>query len=681
MLLTTKILLSFLKQTGEINLHPSDPTNALRFLSIDAVQKANSGHPGMPMGMAEIATSLWSNHLKHNPSNPNWFNRDRFVLSNGHGSMLLYSLLHLTGYKLSINDLKDFRQLKSKTPGHPEYDIDIGVETTTGPLGQGIANAVGMAISEKILAAEFNHEDFNPIDHFTYAFLGDGCLMEGISHEACSFAATHNLGKLICFYDQNGISIDGEIENWFTDDSVKRFESYGWHTICVDGHNIKEIDEAINHAKEKSDKPSMIFCKTTIGFGSPNKSDTADVHGAPLGDEEIEKTREALNWQYPAFEIPKEIYDFWDAKDKGADINSDWDNLIKNYEEKYPEQAKELHRRIKGEAPENFEESFNEFLNNCDSNNSSMATRKASKACLDFFVKEMPELVGGSADLTPSNNTFSESSSTFSNENPKGNHINYGVREFGMSAIMNGMVLHGGIKPYGATFLVFTDYARNAVRLSALMGLPNIFVYTHDSVALGEDGPTHQPIEHLVTLRSTPNLNNWRPADLVETSVAWKDAVTSTKTPTCLIFSRQGTSAITRSQDQLNAIKKGGYLLDQSDNPDMTIIASGSEVQLALDAAKQLKSESKNINVVSMPSLDIFLQQSEEYQRSIINPDKPVLVVECSHPNSWYKILNRNDKVIGIETFGESAPGGELLEHFGFTEENVIKTVKSLLND
>ena len=681
MLLTTKILLSFLKQTGEINLHPSDPTNALRFLSIDAVQKANSGHPGMPMGMAEIATSLWSNHLKHNPSNPNWFNRDRFVLSNGHGSMLLYSLLHLTGYKLSINDLKDFRQLKSKTPGHPEYDIDIGVETTTGPLGQGIANAVGMAISEKILAAEFNHKDFDPIDHFTYAFLGDGCLMEGISHEACSFAATHNLGKLICFYDQNGISIDGEIENWFTDDSVKRFESYGWHTICVDGHNITEIDEAISQAKEKSDKPSMIFCKTTIGFGSPNKSDTADVHGAPLGDEEIEKTREALNWQYPAFEIPKEIYDFWDAKDKGADINSDWDNLIKNYEEKYPEQAKELNRRIKGEAPENFEESFNKFLNNCDSNNSSMATRKASKACLDFFVKEMPELVGGSADLTPSNNTFSESSSTFSNENPKGNHINYGVREFGMSAIMNGMVLHGGIKPYGATFLVFTDYARNAVRLSALMGLPNIFVYTHDSVALGEDGPTHQPIEHLVTLRSTPNLNNWRPADLVETSVAWKDAVTSTKTPTCLIFSRQGTSAITRSQDQLNAIKKGGYLLDQSDNPDMTIIASGSEVQLALDAAKQLKSESKNINVVSMPSLDIFLQQSEEYQRSIINPDKPVLVVECSHPNSWYKILNRNDKVIGIETFGESAPGSELLEHFGFTEENVIKTVKSLLND
>ena len=681
MLFLTKILLSFLKQSGEINLHPSDPTNALRFLSIDAVQKANSGHPGMPMGMAEIATSLWSNHLKHNPLNPNWFNRDRFVLSNGHGSMLLYSLLHLTGYKLSINDLKDFRQLKSKTPGHPEYDIDIGVETTTGPLGQGIANAVGMAISEKILAAEFNYDDLSPIDHFTYAFLGDGCLMEGISHEVCSFAATHNLGKLICFYDQNGISIDGEIENWFTDDSVKRFESYGWHTICVDGHSIEEIDKAISKSKEVSDKPSMIFCRTTIGFGSPNKSGTADVHGAPLGDEEIEKTRQALNWDYSAFEIPKEIYDFWNANEKGSEINSNWDDLIISYEEQYPEKAKELHRRIKGDAPENFEESFNEFLNNCNSSNSSMATRKASKACLDFFVKEMPELVGGSADLTPSNNTFSSSSSTFSNKNPSGNHINYGVREFGMSAIMNGMVLHGGIKPYGATFLVFTDYARNAVRLSALMGLPNIFVYTHDSVALGEDGPTHQPIEHLVTLRSTPNLNNWRPADLVETSVAWKNAVTSTKTPTCLIFSRQGTSAITRTQDQLDAIKKGGYLLDQSDNPDMTIVASGSEVQLALDASKQLKNESKNVNVVSMPSLDIFLQQPEEYQRTTINPDKPVLVVECGHPNSWYRILNRNDKVIGIETFGESAPGNELLEHFGFTEENVIKTAKSLLND
>ena len=662
-------------------MHQSDPINALRFLSIDAVQKANSGHPGMPMGMAEIATALWKNHLKHNPLNPTWFNRDRFVLSNGHGSMLLYSLLHLTGYPLSIDDIKDFRQLKSKTPGHPEYDLDTGIETTTGPLGQGIGNAVGMAISEKIMAAEFNKEDIKPIDHYTYVFLGDGCLMEGVSHEACSFASTHNLGKLICFYDQNGISIDGEIENWFTDDSVKRFDGYGWQTICVDGHNVEEINEAIVKAKNETNKPSMIFCKTTIGFGSPNKSGTADVHGAPLGDEEIEKTRNALDWQYPPFEVPENIYEFWNSKDSGNEVNTSWDEIIENYQEKYPDESMELHRRIKGEMPENFEDNFKVFLEECNLNNPSMATRKASKACLDFFVKEMPELIGGSADLTPSNNTFSASSSTFSNDNPSGNHINYGVREFGMSAIMNGMVLHGGIKPYGATFLVFTDYARNAVRLSALMGLPNIFVYTHDSVALGEDGPTHQPIEHMVTLRSTPNLNNWRPADLVETAVAWKNAVSSTKTPTCLIFSRQGTSPINRTSDQLNAIKMGGYLLKVNDSPDLTIIASGSELQLALDASIELENDSINANVVSMPSLDIFLEQSEEFQNTIIDSSKPVLVVECGHPNSWYKILNRSDKVIGIESFGESAPGNVLLEHFGFTIENVVDTAKSLIND
>ena len=662
-------------------MHQSDPINALRFLSIDAVQKANSGHPGMPMGMAEIATALWKNHLKHNPLNPTWFNRDRFVLSNGHGSMLLYSLLHLTGYPLSIDDIKDFRQLKSKTPGHPEYDLDTGIETTTGPLGQGIGNAVGMAISEKIMAAEFNKEDIKPIDHYTYVFLGDGCLMEGVSHEACSFASTHNLGKLICFYDQNGISIDGEIENWFTDDSVKRFDGYGWQTICVDGHNVEEINKAIVKAKNETNKPSMIFCKTTIGFGSPNKSGTADVHGAPLGDEEIEKTRNALDWQHPPFEVPENIYEFWNSKDSGNEVNTSWDEIIENYQEKYPDESMELHRRIKGEMPENFEDNFKVFLEECNLNNPSMATRKASKACLDFFVKEMPELIGGSADLTPSNNTFSASSSTFSNENPSGNHINYGVREFGMSAIMNGMVLHGGIKPYGATFLVFTDYARNAVRLSALMGLPNIFVYTHDSVALGEDGPTHQPIEHMVTLRSTPNLNNWRPADLVETAVAWKNAVSSTKTPTCLIFSRQGTSPINRTSDQLNAIKMGGYLLKVNDSPDLTIIASGSELQLALDASIELENDSINANVVSMPSLDIFLEQSEEFQNTIIDSSKPVLVVECGHPNSWYKILNRSDKVIGIESFGESAPGNVLLEHFGFTIENVVDTAKSLIND
>ena len=657
------------------------PTNALRFLSIDAVQKANSGHPGMPMGMAEIATSLWGKHLNHNPLNPHWFDRDRFVLSNGHGSMLLYSLLHLTGYDISIDDLKDFRKLHSKTPGHPEYDIDIGIETTTGPLGQGIANAIGMAVSEKIMAAEFNEDDIKPINHYTYAFLGDGCLMEGISHEACSFAGTHKLGKLICFYDQNGISIDGEIENWFTDDSIKRFDSYGWQTICVDGHNIEEIDKAIVDAKNETNKPTMIFCKTIIGFGSPNKSGTADVHGAALGEEEVIKTREALNWDHDAFKVPQEAYDFWDSTKKGSELNLDWDNLIKTYDEKYPDKSAELRRRIKGDLPDDFENSFKTFLSECDKNNTPMATRKCSKACLDFFVKELPELIGGSADLTPSNNTFSSSSSTFSNENPSGNHINYGVREFGMSAIMNGMALHGGIKPYGATFLVFTDYARNAVRLSALMGIPSIFVYTHDSVALGEDGPTHQPVEHMVTLRSTPNLNSWRPADLVETAVAWNEAVKSKKTPTCLIFSRQGTSAISRTEDQLSLINKGGYLIDESDNSDITLIASGSEVQLIIDAAKELKSHSISANVVSMPSLDLFLKQSEEFQSSIINPDKPILVVECSHPNSWYRILNRKDKVIGIESFGESAPGSELLEHFGFNTENVVNSAKSLLND
>ena len=588
-------------------MHQSETINALRFLSIDAVQKANSGHPGMPMGMAEIATALWKNHLNHNPSNPHWFNRDRFVLSNGHGSMLLYSLLHLTGYNISIEDIKDFRQLKSKTPGHPEYDLDNGIETTTGPLGQGIANAVGMAISEKMLAAEFNINDLNPIDHYTYAFLGDGCLMEGISHEACSFAGTHELGKLICFYDQNGISIDGEIENWFTDDTVKRFDSYGWQTICVDGHDINAIDEAIKASKEATNKPSMIFCKTTIGFGSPNKSGTSDVHGAPLGDEEITKTRETLGWQHEPFVVPDAVYEFWNATSVGKDKNNDWDKVMQSLKEADINKFNELTRRISGDLPENFSQKYQDFLTHCDDENSSMATRKASQVCLDFFVKEMPELVGGSADLTPSNNTFSKSSSTFSNENPTGNHINYGVREFGMSAIMNGIVLHGGIKPYGATFLVFTDYARNAVRLSALMGLPNIFVYTHDSIALGEDGPTHQPVEHLVTLRSTPNLNNWRPADLVETAVAWENAVSSKDSPTCLIFSRQNTSPITRNTDQIDSIKNGGYLIKDNPGAQMTLIASGSELQMMLDASEVLEESGVIVNVVSMPCLDIFL--------------------------------------------------------------------------
>ena len=658
-----------------------DQINALRFLSIDGVQRANSGHPGMPMGMAEIATALWKKHLNHNPSNPHWFNRDRFVLSNGHGSMLLYSLLHLTGYDISIDDLKNFRQLKSKTPGHPEFDLDRGIETTTGPLGQGIANAVGMAISEKMLAAEFNTSNLNPIDHYTYTFLGDGCLMEGISHEACSFAGTHQLGKLICFYDQNGISIDGEIENWFTDDTVKRFDSYGWQTISVDGHDVDAISSAIELAKEESAMPTMIFCKTTIGFGSPNKSGTSDAHGSPLGDEEIQKTREVLGWKHEPFDIPGSVYESWNAVSNGQSKNKEWDSVMASFKEENPEKYNELSRRISGDLPEDFEKKYNDFLQHCDTENASMATRKASQVCLDFFVKEMPELVGGSADLTPSNNTFSKSSTTFSNENPTGNHINYGVREFGMSAIMNGMVLHGGIKPYGATFLVFTDYARNAIRLSALMGIPNIFVYTHDSIALGEDGPTHQPVEHMVTLRSTPNLNNWRPADLVETAVAWENAVTSTNTPTCLIFSRQNTSPITRNANQISDIRKGGYLIRESSEAQITLMASGSELQMMLDASDALNEEGIVSNVVSMPCLDIFLDSSEEYQSSIVKKDLPILVAELAHPNSWYKLLNKTDKVLGIETFGESAPANILLDHFGFTTPNVIKMAKSLLDE
>ena len=662
-------------------MNQSESINALRFLSMDAVQKANSGHPGMPMGMAEIATALWKNHLNHNPSNPRWFNRDRFVLSNGHGSMLLYSLLHLTGYNMTIDDLKDFRKLKSKTPGHPEYDINYGIETTTGPLGQGIANAVGMAIAEKRLAAEFNSQDIKPVDHYTYAFLGDGCLMEGISHEACSFAGTHELGKLICFYDQNGISIDGEIDNWFTDNSEKRFDSYGWQTISVDGHDIDAVDQAIKSAKEDKTKPTMIFCRTTIGFGSPNKAGTSDVHGAALGDEEIAKTREALGWQHEPFVIPDSIYKFWNATEEGIEKNKNWDSVMQSLNESSPEKHQELTRRIAGDEPEDFSNKYKDFLQQCDAENKSMATRKASQVCLDFFVKEMPELLGGSADLTPSNNTFSKASSTFFNDNPSGNHINYGVREFGMSAIMNGMVLHGGVEPYGATFLVFTDYARNAVRLSALMGLPNIFVYTHDSIALGEDGPTHQPVEHLVTLRSTPNLNNWRPADLVETAVAWENAATSKTTPTCLIFSRQGTSAITRDKDQIESISNGGYLLESNSQAQLTLVASGSEVQMMLDAAIQLKEVGIIANVASIPCLDIFLNTSKEYQSSVIQDNLPTLVAELAHPNSWYRLLNKNDKVLGIETFGESAPASILLEHFGFNVENVVKTAKSLIDE
>jgi transketolase len=656
-------------------------SNAVRFLSIDAVQAAKSGHPGMPMGMADIAVALWKYKLKHNPQNPHWFNRDRFILSNGHGSMLLYSLLHLTGYNLTIEDLKGFRQIGSKTPGHPEYDLDIGVETTTGPLGQGIGNAVGMALAEKMLGSKFNKPDgLNPIDHYTYTFLGDGCLMEGVSHEACSFAGTHGLGKLICFYDQNGISIDGEITNWFTDNTGQRFKSYNWQVLKVDGHNVDEIVSAIKHAQDETSRPTLICCKTEIGFGSPNKAGTSGVHGSPLGDEEIIKTREKLAWDHAPFYIPESIKSEWDANESGSKLNDEWDKLMEEYSQSHPESFNELSRLIKNKLPENFEQSYKEFLSDLiSSDEKSLATRKASELCLNFFCDELPELVGGSADLTGSNNTFSSVSSEMLPDNPKGNHIFYGVREFGMTTIMNGMLLHGGIKPYGGTFLVFMDYARNAVRLAALMKIPNIFVYTHDSIGLGEDGPTHQPIEHLVTLRATPNLNNWRPADIIETAVGWKEAVTSTDTPHSLILSRQNLPFIYRTKAQIDLIQKGGYLLSHEEDADITLIASGSEVQLIIAAAKSIQHEGLKVNVVSMPCLDKFYLQDKVYRDSVVAPEIPKLVVEALHPDSWQGLVNLNDMVIGMNTFGESAPASELMVKFGFTENNIITQVKKLL--
>ena len=579
-----------------------DLANAIRFLSIDAVQAAKSGHPGMPMGMADIAVALWKYNLKHNPSNPTWFNRDRFVLSNGHGSMLLYSLLHLTGYNLSIEDIKNFRQLGSKTPGHPELDLDIGIETTTGPLGQGLGNAVGMALAEKMLAARFNKADLSPIDHFTYAFLGDGCLMEGISHEVSSFAGTHGLGKLICFYDQNGISIDGEISDWFTDNTVQRFESYNWQVIEVDGHNIEAMLDAIAIAKEESAKPTLICCKTTIGFGSPNKAGTSGVHGSPLGEDEIEITRKQLGWEHEPFEIPEQISAEWNNYEEGNSSNTQWDDLMSEYSKVYPVEHALLQRLMANELPEDFTHSFETFLENLQTGEKKdVATRKASEICLDFFCEKLPELIGGSADLKGSNNTFSKASTDLLPQKPEGNHIFWGVREFGMTAMMNGMLLHGGLKPYGGTFLVFMDYARNAVRLAALMEIPNIFVYTHDSIGLGEDGPTHQPIEHLVTLRATPNLNNWRPADVIETAIAWNESILSKATPHSLILSRQNLPYVQRTQEQIQSIHKGGYLLSKHDDAAITLIASGSELQLILSAAEALAAEGIKANIVSMP--------------------------------------------------------------------------------
>jgi transketolase len=654
--------------------------NAIRVLSQDAVQKAKSGPPGAPMGMADIAEVLWRDFLKHNPNDPNWVDRDRFILSNGHGSMLIYSLLHLSGYDLSMDDLKNFRQLHSKTPGHPEYGYTPGVETTTGPLGAGISNAVGMAIAEKTLAAQFNRENHDIVDHFTYCFLGDGCLMEGISHEACSLAGTLGLGKLITFWDDNGISIDGHVEGWFTDNTPQRFESYGWHVISVDGHDSEAIAAAIVEAKSVTDKPSMICCKTIIGFGSPNKSGTHDCHGAPLGDDEVAATREFLNWPHAPFEVPENVYALWDQKEKGSAGQVSWNEKFNAYQAAHPELSAEYERRvIKGELPQDFEDKANAFIQECHESSQNIASRKASQNTIEAFGKVLPEMLGGSADLAGSNLTLWSGSKGIETD-AAGNYIFYGVREFGMSGIMNGISLHGGFINYGATFMMFMEYARNAVRMSALMGIQNIFVYTHDSIGQGEDGPTHQPIEQLTNLRTTPNLTTWRPCDATESAVAWKAAVQNQKAPTALIFSRQGLPAMTRNQTQLSDIAKGGYILQDCDGtPDVILIATGSEVSLAMDSAKVLTEQGKNIRVVSMPSTNVFDAQSSDYKESIL-PSSVIkrVAIEAAHVDFWAKYVGLSGAVVGMTTFGESAPGNVLLEHFGFTVDNVVNTVNQL---
>ncbi len=657
--------------------------NAIRALSMDAVQKANSGHPGAPMGMADIAEVLWNDHMTHNPANPDWSDRDRFVLSNGHGSMLIYSLLHLTGYDLSMDDLANFRQLHSKTPGHPEYGYAPGVETTTGPLGQGISNGVGMAMAEKILAGQFNRPGHDIVDHNTYVFLGDGCMMEGISHETCAFAGTLGLGKLIAFWDDNGISIDGETEGWFTDDTPARFESYGWQVIrAVDGHDAAAIEAAIQQAKAETGKPTLVCCKTTIGFGSPNLAGSHDCHGAPLGDEEIKLTREALGWTHDPFVIPDEIYAGWDAKQKGADAEAAWNDKFAAYRAAHPDLAAEYQRRMAGDLPADWEEKASAFVAKVAAEGKKDATRKHSKGALDGFAPLLPEFVGGSADLTPSNNTFNCTSRYINADHGKaqdfsGNYLSYGVREFGMSAIMNGMVLHGGVRPYGATFLMFSEYARNALRMAALMKINPIFVYTHDSVGLGEDGPTHQPIEQIPTLRMIPNMTNWRPCDGTETAVAWKAAIECKDGPTCLIFTRQGLTPMPRSDQQISDIARGGYVLKDCDGtPDAIVIATGSEVEIAVQGAEQT---GKKVRVVSMPSTDVFDAQDAEYKESVLPSAVTARVaVEAAVTDGWYKYVGLNGKVIGINHFGESAPAGQLFKEFGFTAENVASAINEV---
>ncbi|HAS8417094.1 TPA: transketolase [Vibrio vulnificus] len=655
--------------------------NAIRALSMDGVQKANSGHPGAPMGMADIAEVLWRGHLNHNPSNPEWADRDRFVLSNGHGSMLIYSLLHLSGYELSIDDLKNFRQLHSKTPGHPEYGYAPGIETTTGPLGQGITNAVGMAMAEKALAAQFNKPGHNIVDHFTYVFMGDGCLMEGISHEACSLAGTLGLGKLIAFWDDNGISIDGHVEGWFSDDTPKRFEAYGWHVIpAVDGHNAEAINAAIEAAKADP-RPTLICTKTIIGFGSPNKSGSHDCHGAPLGAEEIAATRKELGWEHGPFEIPQEVYAEWSAKEAGAAKEAAWNEKFATYEAAYPELAAEFKRRVNGELPAQWEEKANQIIADLQANPANIASRKASQNALEAFGKMLPEFMGGSADLAPSNLTMWSGSKSLEASDFSGNYIHYGVREFGMTAIMNGIALHGGFVPYGATFLMFMEYARNAMRMAALMKVQNIQVYTHDSIGLGEDGPTHQPVEQIASLRLTPNMSTWRPCDQVESAVAWKLAIERKDGPSALIFSRQNLAQQERTAEQVADIAKGGYILKDSDGkPELILIATGSEVELAVKAAEQLTAEGKKVRVVSMPATDTFDKQDAAYRESVLPSDVTARVaIEAGIADFWYKYVGFDGRIIGMTTFGESAPADQLFEMFGFTVENVVNTAKELL--
>ncbi|MGA5586166.1 MULTISPECIES: transketolase [Pseudomonas] len=657
--------------------------NAIRALSMDAVQKANSGHPGAPMGMADIAEVLWRDYLKHNPSNPSFADRDRFVLSNGHGSMLIYSLLHLTGYDLSIDDLKQFRQLHSRTPGHPEFGYTPGVETTTGPLGQGLANAVGFALAEKVMGAQFNRPGHNIVDHHTYVFLGDGCMMEGISHEVASLAGTLGLGKLIAFYDDNGISIDGEVEGWFTDDTPKRFEAYNWQVIRnVDGHDPEEIKTAIETAR-KSAQPTLICCKTTIGFGSPNKQGKEDCHGAPLGDAEIALTRQALNWNYGPFEIPADIYAEWDAKEAGRAVEAEWDQRFAAYSAAFPTEANELIRRLSGELPADFSEKASAYIAEVAAKGETIASRKASQNTLNAFGPLLPEMLGGSADLAGSNLTLWKGCKGVSAEDASGNYMYYGVREFGMTAIMNGVALHGGLVPYGATFLMFMEYARNAVRMSALMKKRVIHVYTHDSIGLGEDGPTHQPIEQLTSLRSTPNLDTWRPADAVESAVAWKNALERKDGPSALIFSRQNLQHQERDAGQIANISRGGYVLkDCAGEPELILIATGSEVGLAVQAFDKLTEQGRKVRVVSMPCTSAFDAQDAEYKQSVLPLQVSArIAIEAAHADFWFKYVGLEGRVIGMTTYGESAPASALFEEFGFTLENILGQAEELLED